>query len=81
MGQNGPRLFLGCRAPSAARDSLPQPSELLALSGREAPAAVRAIGTRAFDPFADSGLRQVHVARDGANRLALVEHPGGRRRL
>src|SRR5262245_11800488 len=69
------RSFLGCRAPSAARDSLSGAGRaLLTLGGREAGAAVRAIGPRTFDPFADGGFGQVHVARDSAHRLAVVEH-------
>jgi len=34
----------------------------------------KANGARPLDPLADRRFRQIHVARDGADGLALVEH-------
>src|SRR5260221_4740628 len=35
---------------------------------------MRAVGAGTLDPLAHGGLGEIHVARDGADGLALVEH-------
>jgi len=54
-----PRLFLGWRAPSAARNSLAQPRELTTLRRDELGPAVRGIGTGALDRGGTSGFNAV----------------------
>ena len=64
-----PRLFLGCRAPSAARDSLSAAERAPRARRSSVRSAVRPIGPGALDPLPQRGLRQIEIAGDRRRML------------
>ena len=74
-----PRLFLGCRAPSAARDSFASPPTPHAPRSQAGP-AVGPIRAGPLNPLPQRRLRQIEIAR-GAPPFCPHRGPGARRRL
>ena len=78
LDEEGRRCYEDLAVPPQLPIVFPPPRQLLALHGREARLALRAIGAGLVDPESQRRRRQIQVARDGPDRLALLEDPADR---